>query len=261
MPLPPREHRRPHRPTTRQAPLRARDATKEQAAETRSSQQTSTQATSAATTPGQTAASAPANSDHAAAQAAQPAPAPTSATTAGAPAAQGPEVAKAGGIDGLPNFGFSTSAAVASSTTAAAASFERRFHQRRHNRRPRSRDLLPRAGRLQPIRYQPVSSRTWPHRRAAQRRRQRPGHDTYDRRSPGNAAIAAKPAAAVAERARTGGADDGRCGGLQFSLRDQSFTGQNNGSGSQSAPAQLVIPEPQLAPIAATQVYTRMGLR
>jgi flagellar hook-length control protein FliK len=48
--------------------------------------------------------------------------------------------------------------------------------------------------------------------------------------------------------------------GLQFSLRDQSFAGQNNGSGQQSAPAQLVIPEPDLAPIAATQIYTRAGL-
>ena len=49
--------------------------------------------------------------------------------------------------------------------------------------------------------------------------------------------------------------------GLQFSLRDQSFTGQNSGgSGSQSTPTQLVIPEPELAPIAATQIYTRAGL-
>jgi len=48
--------------------------------------------------------------------------------------------------------------------------------------------------------------------------------------------------------------------GLQFTLGDQSFAGQNNGSGSQSTPAQLVIPEPDLAPIAATQIYTRAGL-
>ena len=48
--------------------------------------------------------------------------------------------------------------------------------------------------------------------------------------------------------------------GLQFSLGGQSFAGQNNGSGSQTAPAQLVVPEPELTPIAATQIYTRGGI-
>ena len=48
--------------------------------------------------------------------------------------------------------------------------------------------------------------------------------------------------------------------GLQFTLRDQSFTGQNNGSGFQQPAVQLVIPEPDVAPIAATQIYTRAGL-
>jgi flagellar hook-length control protein FliK len=59
-------------------------------------------------------------------------------------------------------------------------------------------------------------------------------------------------------------ADDG----LQFSLRDQtlsgqnqSFTGQNNGSGSQAgANAQVVIPDADLTPSAATQIYARAGL-
>ena len=46
--------------------------------------------------------------------------------------------------------------------------------------------------------------------------------------------------------------------GMQFSLRDQSFTGQN-GSGSQWGAAQVVIPEPELTPIAATQIYGRAG--
>ena len=50
--------------------------------------------------------------------------------------------------------------------------------------------------------------------------------------------------------------------GLQFSLRDQSFTGQNNGSGyQQSGSAQLVIPDADLPPIAAAQIYTRAGTR
>jgi len=56
--------------------------------------------------------------------------------------------------------------------------------------------------------------------------------------------------------------------GLQFSLRDQtltgqnqSFTGQNNGSGSQTGnAAQLVIPDANLTPSAATQIYARAGL-
>jgi flagellar hook-length control protein FliK len=48
--------------------------------------------------------------------------------------------------------------------------------------------------------------------------------------------------------------------GLQFSLRDQSFAGQQNGSGHQSQTAQLVIPESDLAPVAATQIYARAGL-
>jgi chemotaxis protein MotD len=55
--------------------------------------------------------------------------------------------------------------------------------------------------------------------------------------------------------------------GLQFSLRDQSLSGQNqsftgqNGSGSQTGSnAQLVIPDTDLTPSAATQIYARAGL-
>jgi len=50
--------------------------------------------------------------------------------------------------------------------------------------------------------------------------------------------------------------------GLQFTLRDQSFAGQNhNGSGAQQrGAAELVIPDPDLAPAAATQIYARAGL-
>ena len=50
--------------------------------------------------------------------------------------------------------------------------------------------------------------------------------------------------------------------GLQFTLRDQSFSGgQNNGSGAQTnGSAQVVIPDADLAPIAATQIYARAGL-
>ena len=49
--------------------------------------------------------------------------------------------------------------------------------------------------------------------------------------------------------------------GLQFTLRDQSLAGQNNnGGGSQPQVAQLVIPDSNLAPVDAAQIYTRAGL-
>lgn len=53
--------------------------------------------------------------------------------------------------------------------------------------------------------------------------------------------------------------------GLQFTLRDQSFsgqfTGQNPGGGApQPAPAQLVIPDPDLPPVDTTQIYSRVSL-
>ena len=51
---------------------------------------------------------------------------------------------------------------------------------------------------------------------------------------------------------------------LQFTLRDQSFSGQNgqnNSPGSQpNNSAQLLIPDPDLPPPSATQIYTRAGL-
>ena len=50
--------------------------------------------------------------------------------------------------------------------------------------------------------------------------------------------------------------------GLQFTLRDQSFAGQNGGSGNGAPPsaAQLVIPDAEAPVIQATQVYSRAGL-
>jgi flagellar hook-length control protein FliK len=49
--------------------------------------------------------------------------------------------------------------------------------------------------------------------------------------------------------------------GLQFTLRDQSFSGQNNnGSGSQpNNTTQIVIPDAEVTPVAATQIYARGG--
>ncbi len=52
--------------------------------------------------------------------------------------------------------------------------------------------------------------------------------------------------------------------GLQFSLRDQSFAGQNGGSGGNAQPnptPQLVIPDADLAPVETTQIYSRVGSR
>ena len=51
--------------------------------------------------------------------------------------------------------------------------------------------------------------------------------------------------------------------GLQFTLRDQSFAGQNGGAGGQqyaNQPAPLVIPEIDTAPIDTTQIYARLRL-
>jgi flagellar hook-length control protein FliK len=52
-------------------------------------------------------------------------------------------------------------------------------------------------------------------------------------------------------------------GGLQFSLRDQSFAGgqNNSGAGSQgNNPAQVVIPDADLPAGSVAQAYTRAGL-
>ena len=49
--------------------------------------------------------------------------------------------------------------------------------------------------------------------------------------------------------------------GLQFSLRDQSFAGGNSGGGAPPSPAQrLVIPDADLSPVDATQIYSRWEL-
>jgi len=51
--------------------------------------------------------------------------------------------------------------------------------------------------------------------------------------------------------------------GLQFTLRDQSFAGQNGGSGGgtqQSTAQQLLIPDADLSPVDTTQIYSRWNL-
>ncbi len=52
--------------------------------------------------------------------------------------------------------------------------------------------------------------------------------------------------------------------GLQFTLRDQSFTGQNSSGGGNAQPntaPQLVVPDADLPPVQSTQIYTRVSLR
>lgn len=52
--------------------------------------------------------------------------------------------------------------------------------------------------------------------------------------------------------------------GLQFTLRDQSFAGQNGGSGGQqqqaAPPPQVVIPQSDVAPVDTAQIYARLRL-
>jgi chemotaxis protein MotD len=50
--------------------------------------------------------------------------------------------------------------------------------------------------------------------------------------------------------------------GLQFTLRDQSFTGQNNtGNGAQQNQTQLVVPDADMPGVDATQIYSRAAFR
>ena len=48
--------------------------------------------------------------------------------------------------------------------------------------------------------------------------------------------------------------------GLQFTLRDHSFAGQNGNGGSQQNAAQLVVPDADLPSVETTQIYSRMNL-
>ena len=235
----------------------AEDASKAQADQTRSAQQPAQTANNTTATVA-TAGAASANSDHAAAQATPLPSASTTENVANAPVAQGPETAKTGGIDGLPNFGFPTSTATASSTAAVAAASTA------------STGSVPIAGLAVAIAARaqagsnqfdislspPELGRIDVHLNV-DGNGQATTHMTVDRPETLQLLQSQQPQLQNAlEQAGLTTADNG----LQFSLRDQSFTGQNNGSGAQSAPTQLVIPEPQLAPVAATQIYTRMGL-
>ena len=235
------------------------DATKAPAAQNRSEHQQPVQAADATTTTAQTAGPAPANSDRTAAQTAQPSSTSTFANVANAANTQGQEAARANGIDGLPNFGFSASAATASSTNAATIASG-----------TASTGSVPIAGlavaiaaRAQAGSNQFDISLSPPElgridvQLSVDGNGQATTHMTVERPETLQLLQSQQPQLQNAlEQAGLTTADNG----LQFTLRDQSFTGQNNGSGPQSAPTRLVIPEPQLAPVAATQIYARVGL-
>jgi flagellar hook-length control protein FliK len=238
----------------------AEDTTKAQSAQARSAQPTSTQASNDATTTApQTAGPAPTNSDHAAVQAAQPSPASASENTASAPAAQGAGTSKPGGIDGLPNFGVLTSPATASSTaTTLAPSSAASTSGVTIAGLAVAISARAQAGANQfDISLSPPELGRIDVQLTVDGNGQATTHMTVDRPETLQLLQSQQPQLQNAlEQAGLTTADNG----LQFSLRDQSFTGQNNGSGSQSASTQVVIPEPQLAPVAATQIYTRIGL-
>ena len=237
----------------------AQETTKAQGAQSRSEQQQPTQAANDTTTTVQTPDPVPANSDHTAAQIAQTSPASTSQNATSAPAAQGHEAAKSNGVDGLPNFDFSVSAATASSATAASAPSSYA-----------SAGAVPIAGLAVAIAARahagsnqfdislsPPELGRIDVQLSVDGNGHATTHMTVDRPETLQLLQSQQPQLQNAlEQAGLTTADNG----LQFTLRDQSFTGQNNGSGSRSAPTQLVIPDPQLAPVVATQIYTRMGL-
>ncbi|MGB7099359.1 MAG: flagellar hook-length control protein FliK [Xanthobacteraceae bacterium] len=235
------------------------DAAKAEAVPAHAAQPTPSQAANDPTVSAQTSGPASANADRAAAQATQPSVVSTSDNAVAAPNAQGHETAKASGVDGLPNFDFAASATSASSATAAVAPSG-----------TASTDSVPIAGlavaiaaRAQQgsnqfdIKLSPPELGRIDVQLNVDGNGQVTSHMTVERPETLQLLQSQQPQLQNAlEQAGLTTADNG----LQFSLRDQSFTGQNSGSGSQSTPTQLVIPEPELAPIAATQIYTRAGL-
>jgi flagellar hook-length control protein FliK len=183
-----------------------------------------------------------------------------SATAAAASNAQGADAATKTGADGLPNFGFSASVASASSTAtdpapsgaASAAAV------------PITGLAIAIAARAQAgsqqfdIRLDPPELGRIDVRLAVDGSGQVTTHMTTERADTLQLLQSQQPQLERAlEQAGLKTADNG----LQFTLRDQSFTGQNNGSNPQpSSTAQVVIPDPELAPVTATQIYGRAGL-
>jgi len=204
--------------------------------------------------PPQTDASAPTDGNHATARAdALSAPSPVDAAgLSGAQTANG--TAK---TDGLPNFGFSAantatpSAAAATPGSAAAAAV------------PVAGLAVAIAVRAKAgsnqfdIRLDPPELGRIDVRLDVDRNGQVTSHITVDRADTLQLLQSQQPQLESAlQQAGLRTADNG----LQFTLRDQSFAGQNGSSSGQPSAAQLVIPDAELAPVEATQIYSRWGL-
>jgi flagellar hook-length control protein FliK len=241
--------------TVNAAPISSDQAAKTQAPNASSSQQAADENIVSA----QTAGSAQANLDQAPAPGAQPSAISSSDTAASPANAQGGTSAAKTDVNGLPNFGFAPSSATTTSTqpagttpsTAPAAAV------------PIAGLAVAIAARAQAgsnqfeIRLSPPELGRIDVQLNVDGNGQVTSHMTVERPDTLQLLQSQQPQLQSAlEQAGLTTSDNG----LQFTLRDQSFAGQNNGSGSQPMTAQLVIPEPDLPPIAATQIYTRAGL-
>jgi flagellar hook-length control protein FliK len=174
----------------------------------------------------------------------------------GSPAAQSGWNAAKAATDGLPNFGIvanQAAPAAAASGTAAAATV------------PIAGLAVAIASRAQAgssqfdIRLDPPELGRIDVRLGVDRDGQVTSHVTVDRADTLQLLQSQQPQLEHAlEQAGLKTADNG----LQFTLRDQSFAGQNggNGAGAQPSPAQLVIPDADQPVIQATQIYSRAGL-
>ena len=174
----------------------------------------------------------------------------------GSPAAQGGWSAAKAATEGLPNFGIVANQAAPAATasgTAAAATV------------PIAGLAVAIASRAQAgssqfdIRLDPPELGRIDVRLGVDRDGQVTSHVTVDRADTLQLLQSQQPQLEHAlEQAGLKTADNG----LQFTLRDQSFAGQNgsSGSGAQPSAAQLVIPDAEAPVIQATQIYSRAGL-
>jgi flagellar hook-length control protein FliK len=202
----------------------------------------------------------PANADRASTRAEDLSTAASSGASAGASNAQSGTAGTKADISGLPNFGFTALAAAAASNDAGSAPSS-----------AASTAAVPIAGlavaiasRAQAgsnqfdIRLDPPELGRIDVRLAVDHNGQVTTHVTAERADTLDLLQSQQPQLERAlEQAGLKTADNG----LQFTLRDQSFTGQNSGSDPQTnGAAQLVIPDSDLTPVAATQIYARAGI-
>jgi flagellar hook-length control protein FliK len=199
----------------------------------------------------------PATADQVVARTEAPA-APAAAATTGATAPT-PSTGAKTDIAGLPNFGLS--AATATSSTAAAAA---PAAVGAANTVPIAGLAVAIAGRSQAgsnqfdISLDPPELGRIEVRLGVDRDGQVTSHVTVDRPDTLRLLQSQQPQLQHAlEQAGLKTADNG----LQFSLRDQSFAGQNSSNGgTPSSAAQVIIPDNDLPAVQSTQIYNRIGL-